>query len=67
MEPSIEESNIIEEDYDEKLKIMIIGDSNVEKTSLIIKYFKNKFHETYMTTIGIDFQIKFLNINNKKN
>ena len=43
MDPSIEESNIIEGDYDEKLKIIIIGDSNVGKISLIKNYFKMNF------------------------
>lgn len=66
MEPSEEEDSQIEEDYDEKLKLMILGDSNVGKSSILKKYCKNEFMGAYVATIGIDFQIKYLNINGKK-
>ena len=67
MEPSEEEeSQIEEEDYDEKLKLMILGDSNVGKTSILRKYCKNEFTGSYVATIGIDFQLKYLNIDGKK-
>lgn len=67
MEQSIEESSCsLEEDFDEKIKIMLIGDSNVGKSSLLKKYIKNEFSHSYITTIGIDFQIKYLNVCNKK-
>ena len=67
MDPSLDDSSSIEEeDYDEKIKLMIIGDSSVGKTSLLKKYCKNEFSNSYITTVGIDFQIKILNINNKK-
>ena len=67
MEPSEEdEENQIEEDYDEKLKLMILGDSNVGKSSILRKYCKNEFNGSYVATIGIDFQIKYLNIDGKK-
>ena len=61
-----EEENSIEEDFDEKLKLMILGDSSVGKSSILRKYCKNEFYEKYVATIGIDFQIKNVNINNKK-
>lgn len=68
MENSIaEDSNdSIETDYDIKLKIMLIGDSNVGKTSLIKKYCDNHFSKTYISTVGIDFQIKYLTFEKKK-
>ena len=66
MEQSMEEDSSIEEDCNEKIKIMLIGDSSVGKTSLLKKYCQNEFSESYISTIGIDFQIKFLDINNKK-
>ena len=61
-----ESSSIEEEDYDEKVKLMILGDSSVGKTSLLKKYCKNEFSNSYITTVGIDFQVKLLNINDKK-
>jgi Ras-related protein Rab-1A len=66
MEPSMDESSSIEEDFDEKIKIMLIGDSNVGKTSLLKKYIDNEYSKNYITTVGMDFQMKCLNINNKK-
>ena len=56
----------IEVDYDIKLKIMLIGDANVGKTSLLKKYCYNEFSKNYISSIGIDFQVKYININKKK-
>ena len=67
MDPSLDESSSIEEeDYDEKVKLMIIGDSSVGQSSLLKKYCKNEFSNSYITTVGIDFQVKILTINNIK-
>ena len=55
-----------DDNYDEKIKIMIIGESKIGKTSLISRYCSNKFiGGAYLSTIGIDFQIKNLVINKK--
>ena len=43
-----------------------LGDSSVGKSSILRKYCKNEFLGKYITTIGIDFQIKNLTIDNKK-
>ena len=61
-----EEDSVANEPYDSKIKVMIIGESLVGKTALITKYTKNTFGGTYLTTIGIDFQNKFVNVNDKK-
>ena len=63
-----ERTDTLSENYfDEKIKIMIIGETRVGKTSLISKYCKNEFSGgQYLSTIGIDFQIKNLKINSKK-
>ena len=46
---------------------MIIGETRTGKTSLISRYCKNEFSGgAYLSTIGIDFQIKNLEINSKK-
>lgn len=53
------------ESYDQKIKMMILGETQVGKTALITRYTKNTFGGEYLTTVGIDFQYKNLNINNK--
>ena len=50
--------------YDQKIKIMILGETLVGKTALLTRYTKNIFGGAYLTTVGIDFQYKFLNIRN---
>ena len=56
-----------EEEFDEKIKIMIIGETKIGKSSLIARYCTNTFSAgTYLSTIGIDFQIKNIEMNGKK-
>jgi len=50
---------------DNVFKILIIGDSNVGKSSLLIRFSDNEYYNNYITTIGLDFRTKKININNK--
>ena len=54
------------EEFDIKLKIMVLGESMVGKTSLITRYTNDKFGGRYLCTVGIDFQKKKIIKNNKK-
>ena len=54
------------EPYDYKLKIMVLGESMVGKTSLITRYTNDKYGGRYLCTVGIDFQKKKLEISDKK-
>ena len=47
-------------------KILLIGDSGVGKTSVIMRYTKNLFNEDYLNSIGVDFKSKDLYIEEKK-
>ncbi|KAL7264994.1 hypothetical protein ACSBR1_002860 [Camellia fascicularis] len=51
--------------YDLALKILIIGDSGVGKTSLVLS-FTSKYTEYSAPTIGVDFKIKYLTVGGKK-
>lgn len=44
--------------YDMQIKLLMIGDSGVGKTCLLLRYANDSFSPTFITTIGIDFKIK---------
>ena len=46
------------------LSFILIGDSTVGKTCFLTRYFKNQFNETFLSTIGIDKEIKYVKVKN---
>ena len=52
--------------YDHLFKLLLIGDSGVGKTCLIIRFAEDNFNNTYISTIGIDFKIHTVDIEGKK-
>jgi len=52
--------------YDRVLKIMLIGDSAVGKSCLLLRFSDDQFANSYVTTIGIDFKIKTLTLDGKR-
>ena len=51
--------------YEEKLKLMVIGEARVGKTSIIKRYTDNFLSGEYLSTIGIDYQDKIIKIGEK--
>ncbi|KAJ4715533.1 ras-related protein Rab7-like [Melia azedarach] len=47
------------------LKVIVLGDSGVGKTSLMNRYVYNKFSQQYKATIGADFVTKELQLDDK--
>jgi len=52
-------------EYDYLLKIVMIGDSGVGKSCLLKRFTTNEFNDSYISTIGVDFEIQTLFIDNK--
>lgn len=48
--------------YDACLKIVLIGDSGRGKTSLLNRFARDEFHDKMVGTIGIDFTIKTISL-----
>ena len=51
---------------EELLKIIILGSSQVGKTSILNRYFNNEFKENMLSSIGIDFKTKFFKFEENK-
>ena len=52
-------------EYDYLFKLILLGDSGVGKTSLLLRFADDTFNDTFLPTIGIDFKIKTLNLDGK--
>ena len=52
-------------DYDYIFKIVLIGDTCVGKSCILVRFSDDVFVENYVTTIGVDFRFKTMIINNK--
>ena len=62
-------SNPFDEDlnkYDYIFRYIIVGDSNVGKSCLLLQFTDNKFRQNHEATIGVEFGGKTIEINNKK-
>ena len=44
---------------------MVVGNSNVGKSCLLIRFTEDTFSDSYVTTIGVDFKIKTLEIDSQ--
>mmetsp|Transcript_6197 Transcript_6197/g.9681 ORF Transcript_6197/g.9681 Transcript_6197/m.9681 type:complete len:222 (-) Transcript_6197:57-722(-) len=52
--------------YDHLVKLLLIGDSGVGKSSLLIKFADDKFSPHISQTIGMDFKVKMLNLGGRR-
>ena len=52
------------EEYDLMFKILLLGDSGVGKSSLLLRYTKHEFNVDMRSTIGVEFALKYLKIDN---
>lgn len=52
------------EDYHFLFKLILVGDSCVGKSNLLLRFSENSFSSSFQPTIGVDFKIKTLKIDN---
>ena len=55
----------INEDFENIIELLIIGDQNVGKSNFIFRFTENKFSESHQATIGMDVKVKNITIDNK--
>jgi Ras-related protein Rab-8A len=48
------------------VKLIIVGDSGVGKTNLLLRYCDGEFKTNYVPTIGVDFKIKTVHLDGCK-
>ena len=46
-------------------KLLMIGDSGVGKSSLLLRFASDQFEDSYMTTVGLDFKIRTVEVDGK--
>jgi len=52
--------------FDYLFKLLLIGDSGVGKTCILFRFSDDAFNSTFISTIGIDFKIKTIELHGKK-
>ncbi|XP_074556532.1 ras-related protein RABE1c-like isoform X2 [Curcuma longa] len=53
-------------DYDYLIKLLLIGDSGVGKSCLLLRFSDGSFTTSFITTIGIDFKIRTIELDAKR-
>ena len=56
---------MMEKEYDYIFKVLLVGNSDVGKSSLILRYVDQIWNDVFVPTIGVDFKVKSLEIENK--
>ena len=55
-----------DDEYDFIFKVLLLGNSDVGKSSLLLRFVDSVWNDGFVPTIGVDFKVKTLEINNKK-
>lgn len=58
-------SEIMNPEYDYLFKLLLIGDSGVGKSCLLLRFADDTYTESYISTIGVDFKIRTIELEGK--
>ncbi|KAK3588240.1 hypothetical protein CHS0354_029564 [Potamilus streckersoni] len=51
--------------HDYLFKVLLVGETGVGKTSVLLRFFQDVFTDTFISTIGIDYRIRTIDLNGK--
>ena len=46
-----------------KVKVLMLGESGVGKTSLLVRFVEDKFNNNFLTTLGVEYKQKQIEVN----
>jgi Ras-related protein Rab-1A len=52
-------------DYDYLFKIVLIGDSGIGKSCILLRFADDSFTENFISTIGVDFRFRTLAVDDR--
>ena len=56
----------LNQEYDYLFKLLLVGNSSVGKSSLLLRFSENVFNESFLPTIGVDFKIRTFYLSGKQ-
>ncbi len=57
--------NVKSKQFDYTFKIVLIGDSGVGKSCILLRFADDQFNENFYATIGVDFRFKNVEVDGK--
>jgi small GTP-binding protein len=66
MTPPPSNSHTDEPAYSYRVKVVVVGDPAVGKTSLVVRYVKGVFNPSYILTLGVNFFVQDISIGDDK-
>eukprot|EP01129_Flabellula_baltica_P015590 TRINITY_DN799_c0_g3_i2.p2 TRINITY_DN799_c0_g3~~TRINITY_DN799_c0_g3_i2.p2 ORF type:complete len:228 (-),score=68.95 TRINITY_DN799_c0_g3_i2:2795-3478(-) len=62
LHPQVHLKNTMSEEFDVLYKVVLVGDSGVGKSNLLLRFTKGQFKEDTTATIGVEFAVKSIDI-----